>query len=346
MAEQVQGERMARIVLSMLAEPDDLTTGYILGRHGGVATLSLVESDHDLTGLGRADVLLWRERLRAQIAPDLMERVTEAEQHGFGTLIPADREWSAGLDELGDRAPYVLWTQGASSYLATALSDRVTITGARASTHYGEHVTSELATGLADEERVVIAGGACGIDSAAHRSVLAAGGQTIAVLATSLDRRYPAAHTELLDRIGDTGLLVSELPPGAAPSRDRFIGRSRLMAALSGGVVVPEAGVRSGSLTAVFTAHRFGRGIGAVPGPVTSAASNGPNELIKQGIASLVTQPDDVTDLLDANASEDPSVTRLGSGSGWKQDGSHLGVPCEPRPSGSSTRTCIQIVSH
>ena len=309
LAEQVQGERMARIVLSMLAEPDDLTTGYILGRHGGVATLSLVESDHDVTGLGRADVLLWRERVRARIAPDLMARVTEAEQHGFGTLIPADREWPTGLDELGDRAPYVLWTQGASSLLATALSDRVTITGARASTHYGEYVTNELVMGLADEERVVIAGAAYGIDSAAHRGVLAAGGQTIAVLATGLDRRYPAAHTELLDRIGDTGLLVSELPPGAVPTRDRFIARNRLMAALSGGVVIPEAGVRSGSLTAVFTAHRLGRGIGAVPGLVTSAASNGPNELIKQGIASLVTQPDDVTDLLDANASDDPSVT-------------------------------------
>ena len=105
LAEQVQCERMARIVLSMIAEPDHLTTGYILGRHGGVATLSLVESDHDVTGLGRANVLLWRERLRARIAPDLMERVAEAEQHGFGTLIPADREWPAGLDELGDRAP-------------------------------------------------------------------------------------------------------------------------------------------------------------------------------------------------------------------------------------------------
>ena len=119
LAEQVQGERMARVALSMIAEPNDLTTGYILGRHGGVATLNLVESDHDVTGLGRADVLLWRERLRARIAPDLMERVAEAEQHGFGTLIPADREWPAGLDELGDRAPYVLWTQGASSFLAT-----------------------------------------------------------------------------------------------------------------------------------------------------------------------------------------------------------------------------------
>ena len=308
LAEQAQGERMAKVVLSMIAEPDDLTTGYILGRHGGVATLSLVESDHDVTGLGRANVLLWRERLRARIAPDLMERVAEAEQHGFGTLIPADREWPAGLDELGDRAPYLLWTQGATSFLATALSDRVTITGARASTHYGEHVTNDLATGLADEERVVIAGGAYGIDNAAHRGVLAAGGQTIAVLATGLNRRYPAAHTELLDRIGDTGLLVSELPPGVAPTRDRFIARNRLMAALSGGVVIPEAGVRSGSIATVLTARGLGRGVGAVPGPVTSVASSGPNELIRQGVAALVTRPDDVIALLDSTTSPPQSA--------------------------------------
>lgn len=186
----------------------------------------------------------------------------------------------------------------------------VTITGARASTHYGEHVTNELATGLADEERVVIAGGAYGIDSAAHRSVLAAGGQTIAVLATGLDRRYPAAHTELLNRIADTGLLVSELPPGAVPSRDRFIARNRLMAALSGGVVIPEAGVRSGSLTTVFSADGLGRGIGAVPGPVTSAVSNGTNELIKQGIASVVTQTGDVIALLDRDEADHRSSDR------------------------------------
>lgn len=310
LAEQAQGERMARVVLSMIAEPDDLTTGYILGRHGGVATLSLIESDHDVTGLGRADVLLWRERLRPRIAPDLMERVAEAEQHGFGTLIPADREWPAGLDELGDRTPYVLWTQGASSLLATALSDRVTITGARASTHYGELVTNDLATGLADEERVVIAGGGLGIESSAHRSVLAAGGQTISVLATGLDRRYPSAHTDLLDQIRGKGLLVSELPLGAGPTRGRFMARSRLFAALSGAVVVPEAGARSGAITTARSAHLLGRGVGAVPGPVTSAASVGANELIRQRLALVVTQPSDVIDLLDNDDAFHPGRTR------------------------------------
>ena len=322
LAEQVQGERMARIVLSMIAEPNDPTTGYVFGRHGGVATLHLVESDEDVTGLARADVLLWREHLRARITPDLLDRLAEAERHGFGTLIPADKEWPAGLDELGDSAPYLLWTRGAASFLTAALSDRVTITGARAATSYGEHVAGELATGLADEERIVVSGGAYGIEGAAHRSVLAAGGQTIAVMAGGLDRLYPSGHSELLNRIGDSGLLVSELSPGSAPTRWRFIARSRLLAGLSGAVVIAEAGVRSGSMKAALDANELGRPVGAVPGPVTSAASVGPNELIKQRFASVVTQTSDVVALLDADSAETRMVLGQAFGSSRSSPGS------------------------
>ena len=127
--------------------------------------------------------------------------------------------------------------------------------GARAATSYGEQVAGELAAGLADEERVVVSGGAYGIEGAAHKSVLAASGQTIAVLANGLDRPYPAGHSELLNRIGDVGLLVSELPPGAAPTRHRFLSRNRLLAALSGATVIPEAGPGSGSMTTVIAAR-------------------------------------------------------------------------------------------
>ena len=162
LAEQVQGERMARIALSMIAEPNDPATGHVLTRHGGVETLRLIESDDEVPGLARADALMWRERLTARVTPGLLDQMAQAERHGFGTLIPADKEWPAGLNNLGERAPYLLWTRGAASFLTTPLSDRATITGARASTHYGEHVTNDLATGLADEERVVIAGGAYG----------------------------------------------------------------------------------------------------------------------------------------------------------------------------------------
>lgn len=300
LAEQVHGERAARIALSMIAEPDDAATGRVLGRFGGVETLRLIESDDPVPGLARADAMLWRERLCAQITPRLPDRMAEVEQRGFGTLMPADREWPAELNDLGDRAPYLLWTRGTASFLTTALSDRVTITGARASTGYGEHVTAELVAGMADEERIVVSGGAYGIEGAAHRGALAASGQTIAVLATGLDRRYPNAHTELLDRIGDTGLLFSELPPGTVPTKQRFTARNRLLAAVSGATVIPEAGIRSGSITTVLQARDLGRGIGAVPGPVTSAVSSGPNQLIRQGLAQLITEPSELLALLDA----------------------------------------------
>lgn len=310
MAEQVQDERQARAVLSMIAEPNDPATGLVLAHHGGVETLRLIQADDDVPCLARAEALMWRERLTERITPGLLDQLAQAERHGFGTLIPADKEWPAGLNDLGDRAPYLLWMRGAVSFLMTPLSDRATITGSRASTQYGEHVTGELAMGLADEERVIVAGGAYGIEGAAHKSALAAGGQTIAVLAGGLDRPYPAGHSELLNRIGDIGLLVSELPPGSAPTKHRFLARSRLLAALSGATVIPEAGPRSGSMTTVIAARDLGRGVGAVPGPLTSVASAGPNVLIKQGFASLVTQPSDVIDLLDADPSPGRAMTR------------------------------------
>lgn len=310
LAEQVPGERMARVALSMIAEPNDPATGHVLAQVGGVETLRLIETDEPVPGLDRVEAMLWRERLAARITPDLPGRLAVIQGGEFGTLIPADAEWPAGLDDLGDRAPYLLWTRGATSFLTTALSDRVTITGSRASTAYGEHVAGELAAGMADEERVVVSGGAYGIEGAAHTSVLAASGHTIAILAGGLDRPYPPGHSELLNRIGDVGLLVSELPPGTAPTRHRLLARNRLTAALSGATVIPEAGTRSGSMTTVLQARDLGRGVGAVPGPITSAASSGPNQLIKQGLASLVTEPNDVIALLDADDATTQAVTR------------------------------------
>ncbi|WP_294181294.1 DNA-processing protein DprA [uncultured Schumannella sp.] len=327
LAEQMQGERAARAALSMIAEPNDAATGRVLAHLGGIETLRLIESDDPAPGLARADALIWRERLAARITPDFPGRVAETQGGEFGTLIPADKEWPAGLDDLGDRAPYLLWTRGATSFLTTALSDRVTITGSRASTPYGDHVTGDLAMGMADEERIVVAGGAYGIEGAAHRAVLAAGGQTIAVLAGGLDRPYPAGHSDLLRQIGDIGLLVSELPPGTAPTRHRFIARNRLMAALSGATVIPEAGARSGSMTTVFTARELGRGVGAVPGPATSAASTGPNELIKQRFASLVTQPSDVIALLDTEGTSKRRAVRAELGQEFGRHRSEPGAP-------------------
>ncbi|WP_455131963.1 DNA-processing protein DprA [Microbacterium aurum] len=290
----VQDERTARMALSMLVEPDDAVTGRLLGELGALELLRLAEGEDAVPGLSTVDAQLWRAQFQRSDARTLEQNLVGAERADIGTLIPGDKEWPSALDDLGDRRPYVLWTRGTTSFLARPLNDLVTITGARASTSYGEHVAGQLPSDLASAERVIVAGGAYGIEGAAHRAALASGGDTIAVMANGVDRPYPAGHRELLERVADLGLLVSEVPPAAVPTRHRFIARARLMAALSATTVVVEAGVRSGSMTVARRAHELGRAVGAVPGPVTSATSNGPHELLELKIARIVSHSEQI----------------------------------------------------
>lgn len=301
LAEQAKGEQHARMMLSMIAEPDDAATGRVLHRVGGVETLRLLEDDQaTVPEMNRADAIAWRNRVAPRIEGDIPARVADAERAGISTLIPTDTDWPHSLNDLGPRAPYLLWTRGATSLLSGALTDRVTITGSRAASEYGVQVAGHLASDLAHHERTIVAGGAYGIDAAAHRAALTAGGSTIAVLAGGVDRPYPRGNSDLLARIGDLGVLASEAPPGATPTRWRFMARARLLGALSGATVIPEAGFRSGSLLVATEAHRHSRAVGAVPGPVTSAASAGPHELINRGRAEIITDTADVTALLDS----------------------------------------------
>lgn len=292
-------ERRARMTLSIIAEPNDSVTGSLLTRVGAVETIRLVETAGQVPGLSRVDGIMWRERLTPQISAALVaDQLRNADRLGFGVLVPGDADWPAGVDDLGERAPFVLWTRGASSFLSRPRVDLVTITGARAATVYGEHVARELASNLTGNERVIVAGGAYGIEGAVHRAALASDGDTIAVLAGGVDRLYPAGHSELLSRIADVGLLVSEMPPGATPTRHRLLARNRLMASITGATVIVEAGGRSGALHTALQARLLSRGVGAVPGPVTSAASNGTHQLLQDRSAQMVTRSDDVNKLL------------------------------------------------
>ncbi len=307
LSDVVQDERTARMVLSMIVEPDDAVTGRLLGELGALELLRLAERDDVVPGLSNVDAQVWRSQFERSDARTLEQNVVEAERAGIGALVPGDKEWPSALDDLGDRRPYVLWARGTTSFLARPLSDFVTITGARASTSYGDHVAGQLASDLANAERLVVAGGAYGIEGAAHRAALASGGDTIAVMANGADRMYPMGHRELLERVADLGLLVSEVPPGAVPTRHRFIARARLRAALSTATVVVEAGVRSGSMTVAQRAHELGRAVGAVPGPVTSPQSLGPHPLLNEG-AVLVSH----VSALDGQR-ERETASRLGS---------------------------------
>jgi DNA processing protein len=172
----------------------------------------------------------------------------------------------------------------------------VTIVGARRATSYGREIARELGRDLARAGVIVVSGLAFGIDACAHRGALDAGA-TIAVLGCGPDTAYPAAHRSLWRQVCEKGLVLSELPPGAPPWRWTFPARNRIMAALTGMTIVVEAAVRSGSLITADLAADLGRDLGAVPGPVTSRASAGPNNLLAGG-ACVVRDAQDVLDAL------------------------------------------------
>ena len=186
-----------------------------------------------------------------------------------------------------------LWVRGERP-LADSVTRAVSVVGARAASSYGMHVAMEMGYGLASREWTVVSGGAYGIDAAAHRGAVSANGVTVAVLACGVDRLYPAAHASLFERIIETGLVVSEWPPGADPHRHRFLVRNRVIAALARGTVMVEANARSGARQTLGRAALIGRTIMVVPGPVTSAMSVGCHLAQRQLGARLVTGYADV----------------------------------------------------
>jgi DNA processing protein len=173
----------------------------------------------------------------------------------------------------------------------------VSVVGARASTAYGEHVAGDLASGMAGRGFVVVSGLAYGIDGTAHRAALGAGA-SVAVVAGGVDRAYPRGHDGLMGELVRAGAVISEVPPGSAPTRSRFLQRNRLIAAITAGTVVVEAAVRSGALSTARAAAGLGRPVGAVPGPVTSSSSAGCHALVRDGRAVLVTDAAEVADLV------------------------------------------------
>lgn len=292
-------EQTARVLLAIASEPGDVVTGRLLRTVGATQT---VQSALATTPTG-VEAELWRRRVAPRLDAERARQVTaDGARAGFEVLIPGDPHWPAGLADLGDRAPVALWATGDTALLEAPVSERVTVTGARAATAYGEHVAAQLADDTVQDGRQVVSGGAYGIDGAAHRAALAAGGPTIAILASGLDRLYPTGNQEMLHQVGQSGLLLSEVPPGSAPTRWRFQQRARIMAALSGALVVVEAGNRSGALHAAACARDLGRPVGAVPGPVTSTVSAGCHRLLREHTASLVTGYDDLRTLLDTTS--------------------------------------------
>ncbi|MGB3257917.1 MAG: DNA-processing protein DprA [Ornithinimicrobium sp.] len=284
-------EHRARMAWSRIAEPDDRTARALIADVGLVDALERVRSG---AGVGGTRSERFAARLR-DLSTDRDLEITS--RVGAVLIFPDDPEWPTGVDDL-EFPPWCLWVRGCHVPLATMTERSASIVGARASTSYGEHVAAELAAGLVSRDFTVVSGAAFGVDAAAHRGALASDGVTIAVLAGGVERPYPAAHASLIARIAEVGAVVSEVPPGSAPTRSRFLARNRLIAALSQGTVLVEAGLRSGARSTVSAASGVKRPVAAVPGPVTSMVSAGCHEEIRTGRAVLVTDAAEVAELL------------------------------------------------
>jgi DNA processing protein len=284
-------DRAARAALTWLAEPGNRAVWSLVEQSGAPAALELLLSgdipDKRLRAAVSARLSAGDPRRMAEIA------LRRADRLGARLVVPSDEEWPRRVTDLAGleldaagrinydiRPPLCFWVRGTWP-LGETLERSVAIVGARAATAYGVHVTSELAYSISGDGWTVLSGGAFGIDAAAHRGALAAGGRTVAVLACGVDRPYPIGNSAMFDRIVETGLLISEWPIGAEPLRHRFLIRNRVIAASTAGTVVVEAAARSGATQTMSRVLALGRPAMVVPGPVTSAMSVGCHEILR-----------------------------------------------------------------
>ncbi|NYD42413.1 DNA-processing protein DprA [Nocardioides panaciterrulae] len=292
-----EAERLARAALSRLIEPGTLKHLCLVDQLGAQALYEGLLAESEMDDL--------RNDVSARLAGiDPARELEQAAARGVRFVVPGDDEWPAvlqdlaGADPVQERGgvPVGLWVQGPMRL--DELAGSVAVVGSRSATTYGTATARDLAGRVGHAGRVVVSGAAFGIDQAAHRGAIAAGGRSLAVLACGADRVYPQGHRDLVEHLAQEHAVVSETPPGGSPTRLRFLSRNRLIAALTAGTVVVEAAARSGALNTANWATRLNRVLMGVPGPVTSAPSEGVHELIRVGAATLVTGAADVLELL------------------------------------------------
>lgn len=252
--------------------------GLLLRHFGGAkAVFDATASDYaDIPGLSARDTApLLRKSLAGAEAV-----AGECLRRGYQILAFSDAAFPARLREIY-APPCVLYVDGDLRALDPELP--IAVVGTRQITDYGYTAATRLAIGLAQCGATVVSGLALGVDGAAHRGALKGDGKTVAVIGCGLDIPYPAPHVELKRLIAANGAVVSEFPPGTHPGRGTFPVRNRIIAGLSRGTLVVEAGEKSGALITAALAGEMGRDLFAVPGSIFSAMSAGPNRLIRDG---------------------------------------------------------------
>lgn len=261
--------------------------------HFGSAVNVLAASPASLRDVPGISLKLARSIALCQSDSDFQLQLKICQENSISVLDPSSEEFPASLKEIHDPPP-ILFAQGNfqdQDQLAIA------IVGSRHATHYGLRTAERLATQLSMLGFTIVSGLARGIDAAAHRGALTAGGRTIAVLGGGLLNIYPSEHAELASKIREQGMVMSESLPLAAPKSGSFPSRNRMISGLSLGVIIVEAAQRSGALITARLAAEQGREVFAVPGQIDSRMSRGCHQLIRDG-AKLVESADDVLEEL------------------------------------------------
>lgn len=281
-------EREAYILFNMMEGIGPVRVRSLAEQLGSVAAVTEASEDQLLRGKGVGPELA-RSVLRQRESLDPIAEQEKADVLGLRLVTPADAEYPAPLREIYD-PPLALYVKGT---LEETDEQAIALIGSRRTTHYGRQVADRLAFQLGQIGYTVISGLARGIDTAAHEGALKAGGRTFAVLGGAFDKLYPPENAALAERITEHGAVLSEFPLGREPDRTTFPMRNRIVSGISLGVVVVEAGFKSGALHTADSALEQGRAVFAVPGRIDSSASRGAHQLLKNG-ARLVEDVDDI----------------------------------------------------
>ncbi len=249
----------------------------------------------DLVSVEGIDRTLAFNILRRRDSRFADQQLAACQRHGIRLVTFLDADYPANLKDLAD-APMLLYVRG---QILPEDAIAIGVVGTRSPSEYGKTAAARLTRALTEKGLAIVSGLARGIDTIAHRACLDRGGRTIAVLANGLDQIYPAENQRLAERIMESGALLTEMPCGTGPDAMNFPRRNRIISGLSLGVLIVEAGDRSGALITANNALEQGREVFAVPGSIFSPKSTGTNRLIKEG-AKLVQTVEDVLEELDS----------------------------------------------
>jgi DNA processing protein len=296
-------ERIYWVLLSQVSQIGPARFGRLLERFGGAhAAWNAPLLELAAAGLDRRCIESLGD-MRAKLDPEA--EALKLERAGVTPLILDDAQYPSALREIVDPPP-VLYVRGA----VTSADDwSIAVVGTRRASQYGRHVTERIVSEVARAGVTVVSGLALGIDTHAHRAALAAGGRTIAVLGSGLDRVYPTSNRALAAQIAESGAVISEYPLGVPPDAQHFPRRNRIVSGLSRGVLVVEADHKSGAMITATQAAEQGRDVFAVPGSILSPLSAGPHQLIREG-AKLVADASDILEELHLTAVVEQQATR------------------------------------